>query len=352
RLAPLYGHSDGGRAGWFVLPHILGEYFDLVPGLSGGPRCHLVHVHDAARAVLHLAELDEAETGVPYLLADDTPVNTGQLFNALVEAHGLNLGIKVPYPGRQVLLPIVNMADMGPMKRVLDAVVSKLWERIATHRGFSPDFEPSFHNHRIGAGLEDFAFNSHLLKATGFQTVYPDLYVGLRAAVRDLRRANLLPASKRKATDVRSGISISAVEVLRGEFTGSSPGAPRSGKVTLTAQITAKELGNPLVGMRWDLDGSITLEGLFKERPIAGTLSISLLERRQFRYEFGFQDEDGRVFRFLGAKTINYFRPIRALTQMTFELVSGSGERVASGTLSFDPSRDLARMIASIRILS
>ena len=351
RLAPVYG-KPGPPEGqpWFAIPPLLRLFFKLTPGLVGGPRCHCVHARDAARAALLLAEQASTRGTETYHVADDTPLNVGEFTSDLIQAYGYPLGVQIPLPATPILRAIVARLDRGTTRSLANAVLSQLWSRVAEQHDLVDVFRPTLGDQLLSSAFEDFVFDNTKLKEEGFELAYPDVRLGLREVVAEYQKLGYLPSdsARREAREHQDGaVNIAFKEVLTGTF-ARSDGSKLSEDMRCELTLKAKGFGEVLGGV-WNLDGTISLHGLAQEAKVIGTLEMALFSRRRLDYEFGFEGDDGRVYRLEGKKTIRYLRPLDTLTTLPFSVSDDRGETVAEGTAAFD-MKNLPRLVSSLRI--
>ena len=351
RLAPVYG-KPGPPEGqpWFAIPPLLRLFFTLTPGLVGGPRCHCVHAKDVARAALFLAARDTEKSTETYHVADDTPLNIGEFISDLIQAYGYALGVQVPLPATPILRALVARFDRGAVRSIANTVLSQLWARVVEQHDILEVFRPSLGEQLLSSAFEDFVFNNGKLKEAGFELSYPDVRIGLREAVAEYQKAGYLPsdAARRQALEHQeSAIRIGFNEILTGSFkTPDWSSGPGEFRVNLEA--TAKGFAAVMAGV-WNLDGTITMDGLAEEAEVIGTLEMAPFGRRRLDYEFGFAGNSGGSYRLFGQKTVRYLRPLSGLAKLPFTVSNERGDIVAEGTATFD-LKSLPKMLGSLRI--
>jgi len=194
RTAAVYGQSfppEG--APWLALPPILSLFFDLVPGIAGGPRTHWVHAADVARAAIHLTMGRREPHIETFHLADDTPLSIGEFVNQLIEAYGYGLGVKVPFPAPWLMRSALKIADNDHVLKALDTVLNRLWQSVNATYDLSPGFEPALSPESLSTALKDSVISNDRLKETGFKLLYPDVRLGIREIIRSSQERQVLP---------------------------------------------------------------------------------------------------------------------------------------------------------------
>lgn len=118
--------------------------------------------------------------------------------------------------------------------------------------------------------------------------------------------------------------------------------------IRFTARARVDSLRKFLGDRKADLDGEVFMEGYAVGRPLHGEVTIDPVLGRLIRYEFGFDGDDGKHYRFLGQKDVTLLDPVGSMTTLPAAITDEHGERVASATLRFD-TRDLPSFLGSFR---
>lgn len=96
------------------------------------------------------------------------------------------------------------------------------------------------------------------------------------------------------------------------------------------------------------IHGTISAEGLASERALDGELTIDPIIKRIIRYEFSFDGDDGKRYRFAGQKDISIFDLAGSMTTLPGALLEGD-HAFATALVKFD-KRDLPSFLASWRV--
>jgi hypothetical protein len=98
-----------------------------------------------------------------------------------------------------------------------------------------------------------------------------------------------------------------------------------------------------------EMAGIVNAEGLATERPLRGTLEMRPFLGRLLRYEFDFDGDDGRPYRFAGQKDIRWLDPLRTWTELPAEICDGSGRCIGRARTRFDLRKDAFSFMRSWR---
>jgi nucleoside-diphosphate-sugar epimerase len=349
RRTRLYGHREPlPEAPWWALPPVLAQYFELIPGVAGGPRSQWLHLDDLARAALHVAALEGLERVSTFNVADDTPLTVGETFNLVIEAYGFPVGIKVPYPSPPVLSRALQLFD-GPLVRAaLDALLRRQWRTAAgpTEREVIPSLGQAI----LWGLTEDLLVDNDRLKATGFSLRHPDSRQSLPEVFARYQREGLLPRERPGDGNTEGrdlGLGSTFAERMRGYLRWAHETGAVSHPFAFEVRMTAPGVRLPVSDGLWNLDGVLRAESLANEARIRGTLEVAAHGKRRLLYEFGFTGDDGHHYRFEGVKRLRLRDLKRSLTEMPFRLLDERGTEVATGEMRFDVRRDLADFLRS-----
>jgi hypothetical protein len=95
------------------------------------------------------------------------------------------------------------------------------------------------------------------------------------------------------------------------------------------------------------IQGEANLEGFARHRPLRGTMIIDPLLGRRIVYDFRFPDDDGRMCRFHGQKSIDFLRLHETMTTLPGEILDEHDRAIGEARLRFDTRSDLAKFVAS-----
>jgi hypothetical protein len=97
------------------------------------------------------------------------------------------------------------------------------------------------------------------------------------------------------------------------------------------------------------LDGQVTMEGFASARPLDGEITIDPLIGKLIRYEFGFDADDGKRYRFVGQKDVTLMDPVGSMTTLPGRVLALDGTEVATAALKFD-KKDLPSFLGTWRL--
>jgi hypothetical protein len=105
-------------------------------------------------------------------------------------------------------------------------------------------------------------------------------------------------------------------------------------------------LGNTVAQVK----GRVVAEGLTGGADFEGTLGLGALVReRRLPYRFAFRADDGRTYRFDGAKEVSLMDLPRSMTVLPAYIFDDQGEEVGRAVLRFDLRGDLLKFLRSWR---
>lgn len=135
-------------------------------------------------------------------------------------------------------------------------------------------------------------------------------------------------------------------EVMSGTYT--MTGQPdQTGDIRLAARARAGSiLGHFRDGMT-TMDGTLDMERIADDVPVAGTIEINILGKKIIRYEFSFTGNDGRPYRFAGQKDIRFTDFHTTMTTLVGAVTDATGAEIARATLHFDTRADLLPFLVS-----
>ncbi len=123
---------------------------------------------------------------------------------------------------------------------------------------------------------------------------------------------------------------------------------------TVEVSFTVKAVGeaSPVRALRggvWQLDGTISIDGVAREQKCEGTLEMRPLERRAtLIYDLAFTDDAGTPCTLHGEKNTSWRKPVEGMRTLYTEL-RRDGALLGRGVLTFD-MRDLAPWLRSFRV--
>lgn len=119
--------------------------------------------------------------------------------------------------------------------------------------------------------------------------------------------------------------------------------------VRATGDVSLKKALKKRGASTWNLDGTMTIDGVAKEQPCEGTLVMSPLQRRAtLVYDLSFRDDEGAECTLHGEKHTGLMHPLRGMTTLYTEL-RRQGALLGRGVLTFDLA-DLKPWLASFAV--
>ncbi len=98
------------------------------------------------------------------------------------------------------------------------------------------------------------------------------------------------------------------------------------------------------------LHGTVKVAGLAESSSFEGTLGLgSLVRERRLPYAFSFRGDDGRMYRFDGAKEVSVLDLPRTMSVLPAYLFDDAGTEVGRAVLHFDVRGDLISFLRSWR---
>jgi hypothetical protein len=301
-----------------------------------------------AGATLHLLARPQEGAVATYTVAEDTPVTLGEWVTALIEGYGLPVGVRVPWPGAGVLRPLLALADQQPLPRLLERAVKRLWETVGEAYGRQPLFQPSLADVSFSALIDERLADNSALKATGYELRYPDVRAGLGEVIAAYQKAGFLPKGRPSVQHAELGrprLGSRFAESMQGSFT--QPGGSAQRDIRFRVQVTSPGIHLPIFDHMWNLDGTVTAQGLAEGAPLQGTLEVAPLAKKRLIYELGFTGTGGKRYRLLGIKNVDYTHLAHSLTHMRIQIVDEHGALAGEGEMSFNLKRDLWSFIRS-----
>ena len=99
-----------------------------------------------------------------------------------------------------------------------------------------------------------------------------------------------------------------------------------------------------------EMVGTVHIDGLVRGAPARGRIEISPLYRSTIRYAFDFTGDDGRAYRFDGAKTTTSRRHLVGWTTLPGKVFDADGAVWGEAVLHFSLRRDLRALLQSFRV--
>jgi len=98
-----------------------------------------------------------------------------------------------------------------------------------------------------------------------------------------------------------------------------------------------------------EVEGEVTLEGIADAKPLSGTLSFKLHEKR-LPYAFSFKDNAGKVYRVRGQKDFSLVYLADSISTLPLSLYDDADREVGRGLVRFDLRSDTGKLLRSFRL--
>lgn len=334
-----------------TLPPMLRQVFPYIPGITNGPRNNWLHVDDLARATLMAATHPETP-GEIFNVADDVALSYGEIFSAAVQGYGLDIGPTLPFP-TGILSAIAPLVDSDILFRALTRLVEPLWMRVARRYQLEDQLHPSFHHSGLTYLLGDRMLETSKLKALGWAPSWPDLREGMTDTVRWYQDQGWVPNYQAlpEKDDGEDGIGVSTREDLNGRvaWLEGAPNHHEGDFCALELTLTFPNIRRLFMDQDAHLEGRVTLDGIAERAALHGTLEIHKT-RRKLVYEFGFDGDDQKPYRFRGEKNLGVFSFLQDLTSLEGTFVGSRGEEIARATLRTDPREAFSLLLRNLAL--
>ncbi len=156
----------------------------VLPYFRQGPSLSHIHVEDAARAIVFLAENDKAKGA--YNLADSRPLNSYEMFSSLAEPLGIEVEPKLPYS--RTLMRFVKFCSQAVPRFIYKGMSLKLqkkWSQFVEDNNLKPGLKPEIDPIWLDYLVANKAYSNRKLARLGFEFKWPDPKEGLRNMVQD-----------------------------------------------------------------------------------------------------------------------------------------------------------------------
>lgn len=179
RTGPVYGPGwRDGMASIAVLPPLVRSHGPLYLPFSGGPKVHLAHVEDVARAALFLL-LHPRAFNEAFNLGDRHPMPFGNCVNQAMECYGLKpLSPGEAYPPVTLLQAILPYLDKEEIFNPLSRVGTLLWERVVRKQKLTRALSPGIDPEAIAPRGRDLLLDCTKLMGLGFKLKHPSFRKG------------------------------------------------------------------------------------------------------------------------------------------------------------------------------
>ena len=346
RPTMIYGpraHYLGAKFAMF--PPVLGLIFSKIPRVVGGPRCNWIHAEDVARAAVLV--LDEPRAAwEAFNVADDTAVTLGEFIEIATRAYGLPVGRDVPYPTRlfSAIGPILAQRDM-----VVDAFsigLEQIWGYISRRHNLVPGISATVDRETFSYATIEVVFDNTKIKRLGFELKYRSLADGYPEVLRWFQERRWVPTYRPgEVREWGGSVGFRFEEKLAGTWRRADEAEARPFRFSFTA--TAANARQFARDGLLRLDGRVTAGGLADSKPLLGTLDISWRERRRLAYDFLFEGNDGKQYRFEGAQNVELLRFLESMTTLPGRILDQNGREIGQALLRFDLRNDLLAWVTS-----
>jgi nucleoside-diphosphate-sugar epimerase len=188
RAAPTYGRGLGSHLGALLAAGpILRLGTPVLPHLVGGPRAHLVHAEDVARAALHVLEQPGTHGEVVHV-ADEDPLPLGERLTETFQAYGLPtvpLG-ELPRPVLERLTQLTAWEPGGQAARTL-------WSLVALRHGLRPRLSIHLPPEVAALTRRPRVLDATRLRGLGWRPRFPRFADGFRDALSWFQREGWVP---------------------------------------------------------------------------------------------------------------------------------------------------------------
>jgi len=136
-------------------------------------------------------------------------------------------------------------------------------------------------------------------------------------------------------------------ETMKGQWHRvDSPGVERAIEFHARGEVSRlRELLGDTVAK---LSGRVVVDGLTRGTDFEGTLGLgALLREKRLPYAFAFRADDGRRYRFDGAKEVSVRELARTMTTLPAYIYDDSGSEIGRAVLHFDLRGDLVTFLRS-----
>jgi hypothetical protein len=118
-----------------------------------------------------------------------------------------------------------------------------------------------------------------------------------------------------------------------------------------TVSVRAKGLASFAREPVASIQGDVSLEGFADDASLDGTLAFRLHDQRRLIYEFRFEANDRRVYRFRGQKDVTPLAPIESFTTLPGSIYDDGSKEMGRATVHFDLRGDLKKFLRSFRFV-
>jgi len=340
-----------------VMRYMVGK---IVPGFDGGPRTNLVHAEDVARAAVFLMETPESWKK-EYNIADKTILSFGEIITTNIKAYGLRPAYTVTIPSPKITRPLRPILDTDLFFKAANIPMDFAWNKLVEEFDIEPALHPRLDRETAPYMFHNVIFSTERISRLGFTFKHEDYRKSLPEVMRWYIQNRWIPDydeippgagwtprvgfifSERMTGSYRLTAQNGEAKKVDLPFGNNGRELPIEFELDATAKRLERFMFNPTTRIR----GNIYMEGLGRHVPIEGTLSIPLLLKRKIIYDFTFEAEKGKTYRFSGEKNVRITSPLDTMTTLPGRIMDENGKEVATATVRFNVRKDLIPFIRS-----
>lgn len=124
------------------------------------------------------------------------------------------------------------------------------------------------------------------------------------------------------------------------------PGKRHPFRFDLTARASARQYLRTGIA---HLEGTVFAPPLTRAAKAEGTITIRPLGKKLIRYELAFAADDGKQYRLIGQKDIEWLRPLVTFTTLPAEIYDDNQHKIGSCLVKFNLRHDLWPLVRSFR---
>lgn len=98
------------------------------------------------------------------------------------------------------------------------------------------------------------------------------------------------------------------------------------------------------------IHGQVTMAGMAERCELEGLLGFKLLDERRLTYEFSFQADDHKRYRFRGQKEYSVFRLADSVSLLPASIYDANDVEIGRAVLRFDLRGDTKALLKSFRL--
>jgi len=161
--------------------------------VDSGPLTHHAHVEDAGRAVLLLAEKDQA-VGRAFNLADDAPITFREMMEHTLEPLGMKIGKTIAYKPWlwQSLIKTARVLIPGNLSP-LQNLVSRRWQEVVSECSLTGDLRLRLDVNWMLYCQDDMVYDISQIKELGLKLAYPTFKEGVAQTIEWYRDNRWIP---------------------------------------------------------------------------------------------------------------------------------------------------------------